>query len=168
MKKYIKDGVISLAKDIRIWKGGMITYNPSEKMILADGWEVYTDPEPSLDFIKRRKIQDILAYDSSDSVNAFSIGEVELWLDKATRSGLMLRFQAEKALGEVETTLWHDGMAFPLDLEIAFQMLYAIEKYASMCYDNTQYHISMVQALETKEEVEAYDYSVGYPEKLSF
>lgn len=47
-------------------------------------------------------------------------------------------------------------------------MLYAIEIYASACYDNTQYHLSEVSKLETIEEIDAYDYTSGYPEKLQF
>ena len=50
----------------------------------------------------------------------------------------------------------------------AMQMLYAIEVYASACYDNTQRHLSEVEKLETIEEVEAYNYRTGYPEKLRF
>jgi hypothetical protein len=51
---------------------------------------------------------------------------------------------------------------------MAMQMLMAIELYASQCYDNTQRHLAAVDALESKEEIDAYDYRVGYPEKLEF
>ena len=59
-------------------------------------------------------------------------------------------------------------MEFPLEVSVAMQMLYAIEVYASACYDNTQKHISEVSKLETKEEIDNYDYTVSYPEKLRF
>jgi hypothetical protein len=36
-----------------------------------------------------------------------------------------------------DTVLWQDGMQFPLPLEDAINLLYAIEIYASACYDNT-------------------------------
>jgi hypothetical protein len=48
------------------------------------------------------------------------------------------------------------------------QMLYAIEVYASKCYDNTQYHISQVNKLDNIEDLKNYDYTTGYPEKLIF
>jgi hypothetical protein len=51
---------------------------------------------------------------------------------------------------------------------MAMQMLLAIEIYASECYDNTQRHMAAVDVLESKEEIDAYDYRVGYPEKLEF
>lgn len=47
-------------------------------------------------------------------------------------------------------------------------MLYAIEVYASQCYDNTQYHLANVEKLETLDEIMEYNYMSGYPEKLEF
>lgn len=44
MKQYIKDGVIKYANRIVISKDDMYTYNPTEEMILADGWEEYIPP----------------------------------------------------------------------------------------------------------------------------
>lgn len=44
MKQYIKDGVIKDANRIVISKDGMYTYNPTEEMILADGWVEYIPP----------------------------------------------------------------------------------------------------------------------------
>lgn len=180
MKLYSKtiDGktIIKYADEIIIRSNGKQTFNPTEAMILADGWEVYVAPvyEPTLEDVKARKVEEILAYDSSEAVNEFSIVGVPMWLDKATRAGLMLRFQAEqaRAIAEVNetpmTTLWNDGQPYTLPLETAQQMLIALELYASECYDNTQSHIAEVQKLESKEAVESYDYTTGYPQKLLF
>jgi hypothetical protein len=44
MKQYIKDGVIKYTNRIVISKDGMHTYNPTEEMILADGWVEYVAP----------------------------------------------------------------------------------------------------------------------------
>lgn len=105
-------------------------------------------------------------YDVSPAVNEFTIGGISVWLDKNTRAGLKLRFEAEIASGETETTLWYNGMSFNLQLEQAVQMLYAIELYASKCYDVTQQHLANIQNLTV--ELENYDYQSGYPEKLAF
>lgn len=174
MKNYIKtiDGktIIKRADEIVIKGNGSQTFNPTEEMILADGWEVYVAPvyEPTLEEIKGRKVEEILAYDSSEAVNEFTIGGVPMWLDKATRAGLLLRFEAEAKVGRTETTLWNEGQSYTLPLETAQQILIALELYASACYDNTQSHIAEVQKLESKEAVEAYDYTTGYPQKLAF
>lgn len=45
MKKYIKDGVVKTRRNIVIKKDGMQVLNPTEEMMLADGWAEYV-PEP--------------------------------------------------------------------------------------------------------------------------
>lgn len=170
MKRYIKDGKIKHRNEIVIRKNGMNTFNPTEEMILADGWEEYVPPtyEPTIDDYRKRKKDEILRYDSSKEVNQFSIQEHGVWLDKATRAGLSLRFQAEQAIGRETTTLWYEGLMFELPIATAMQMLLAIEVYASECYDNTQRHLAEVDKLETKEEIDTYDFRVGYPRQLEF
>ena len=91
-----------------------------------------------------------------------------MWLDKATRVGLKLRFDAELSVGKTTTILWYEGMSFELELANAIQMLNAIEIYASACYDNTQKHIANVKSMNTIGDVKSYDYRTGYPEKLRF
>lgn len=128
------------------------------------------NPE-SMECQKRLLRERILAYDSSDHVNSFTIGGYPTWLDKATRVGLKLRFEAEQRLGKTETTLWQNGMQFPLPLTgdvTALDMLDGIELYASACYDVTQMHLAAINTLTSVEEVKNYDYLAGYPEKLAF
>lgn len=172
MQKYIKNGEIRTRKEIVIRKNNMQTINPSEEMILADGWKIYTIPEPTAEELLQRAIRnkkrDIEHYDSSNEVNQFSIQGMPVWLDKATRAGLMLRFQSEEAVGKETTTLWYGSHQFELSLKDAKGMLYHIEVYASQCYDNTQKHLAEVDKLTTIEDVEAYDYRSGYPNKLEF
>lgn len=178
MKRYTKDGVTKYASEIVINRGGMTTTNPTEEMILADGWSECTEPEPTpapepteeekLAIAKRDKKRNISYYDKSSAVNQFYIADTPMWLDKETRTGLKLRFEAEIAMGKTDTTLWADGVQYPLSLETAIQMLYALEVYASACYDQTQAHLAAIDALTTVEEVEAYDHRAGYPEKLRF
>lgn len=169
---FIKDGKIKNRKHIVITKDGMNTFNPTTEMLLEDGWEVYVAPEPTAEELlaraKRDKKREIEHYDSSSEVNEFYVNDIPMWLDKSTRTGLMLRFNAEIALGKTETILWYGNVSIPLQLTTAVQMLYALEIYASQCYDNTQSHYAIVDTLETIEEVESYDYKVGYPEKLRF
>jgi hypothetical protein len=162
------------ANKIILIKDDMQIFNPTEEMLFEDGWKVH-EPipyEPTEEEIfnreKEYKIEEILRHDSSNEINSFYVGDVEMWLDKATRTGLLLRFQAEQAQGKTDTILWYNGNQFPLKVEQAIQMLYAIELYASACYDNTQEHLANVGKLESVEEVQNYDYETGYPEKLSF
>jgi hypothetical protein len=69
------------ASKIVIIKDGMQTFNPTEEMLLEDGWKIHepisyelTDEE-ILNREKEYKIEDILRYDSSQEVNSFYIGE---------------------------------------------------------------------------------------------
>ena len=162
------------ANKIVIVKDGMQTFNPTEDMLLADGWKVHEPVpyEPTEEEILNRerehKIEEILMHDSSPEVNGFYIDGQEIWLDKATRVGLKLRFDAEIASGHTDTTLWYEGTPFNLELVNAVQILNAIELYASACYDNTQRHIANVKAMEDLETLKNYDYRTGYPEKLRF
>ena len=148
------------------------TFNPTNEMLFEDGWEVYVTPELTEEEIisnaKRDKVHEIEIYDSSSDVNEFYIQEMSVWLDKSTRSGLMLRFNSELAMKKENTTLWYNGISFTLPLNTAIQMLYALEVYASECYDNTQAHLAAVEKLETLDEILEYNYRVGYPEKLKF
>lgn len=183
MKRYIKDGqiksrnqiVLHVIKTIKDNDGNDKEFkaqviNPTEEMLLEHGWVEYIIPvyEPTIDDCRRDKIKEITMFDSSSEVNGFYIGDQEIWLDKATRVGLKLRFETEMEDGDIETTLWYNGIPFVLNLITANQMLHAIEKYASKCYDNTQRHIGNINKLTTIEEIEAYDYKTGYPEKLVF
>ena len=162
------------ANKIVIIKDGMQTINPTEEMLLEDGWveHIPVQYEPTEEEILNRekeyKIDEILRYDSSNEVNGFYINGQELWLDKATRVGLKLRFDAEIASGRINTTIWYEGTPFNLELTNALQMLNSIELYASMCYDNTQAHIASINAIEDLETLKNYDYRTGYPEKLRF
>lgn len=176
MKQYTKvvngSRLIKPRNKIVIIKDGLQTINPSEQALLADGWQEYVEPEPTaaelLNQAKDMLKNEVVNYDSSDEVNTFYIKETPIWLDKATRAGLKLRFEAEVATEVEETTLWYNGAQFTLKLEKAVQILYLIEIYASACYDNTQRHLANLDKLTTIEEIESYDYKSGYPEKLRF
>ena len=175
MKKYIKNNIIKSASKIVVVKDGLQYINPSEELIIADGWVEVAHIEPSkpteeqlLKLAQQKKIDQVHMYDLSDNVNQFSYAGIPMWLDKSTRAGLLLRFQAEKAQGLVSTTLWYNHQSYTLYLEHAINMLYAIEVYASVCYDNTQKHIANISKLTSIEQIEAYDITTGYPQKLSF
>ena len=119
MKRYIKDGIIKPRNQI-VLRGTRIIkdkdgnekevktqiINPKEEMILADGWEAYEESKTDeLDLAKIKAGVVIERYDSSSDVNCFKIQGQQVWLDKATRAGLMLRLQAEQEIGKTSTTL---------------------------------------------------------------
>lgn len=147
-------------------------FNPSDELLAEYGWGKYEAHQPTEEEIfqreKQHKLDEIQHYDKSSEVNNFYMQGESMWLDFEKRSRLLLRFQAETAKGNENTTLWGNGKEYNLPLSVAIQMLYELETYASMCYDNTQRHIANVNSLETIEEVSYYDHTTGYPDKLRF
>lgn len=115
---------------------------------------------------KKKLIAEITAYDTSDKVNGFMLNGLLVWLDKATRVGLMNSTTIAKAAGQQTTTLWLKGIKLVVDCDKAIQLLSALEMYALECFNVTASHKAAVGELTTIEEVEAYDYRTGYPKML--
>ena len=112
------------------------------------------------------KIAEIASYDTSSSVNGFVLNGLLVWLDKATRVGLMNSTTIAKASGQETTTLWLGGLKLVVDCDKAIQLLSALEMYALECFNVTASHKQAVSELTTIEEVEAYDYKADYPKML--
>ena len=119
-----------------------------------------------LEQAKVNKIAEISAYDTSSSVNGFILNGLLVWLDKATRVGLMNSTTIAKAAGQQTTTLWLGGIKLVVDCDKAIQLLSSLEMYALECFNVTASHKQAVSELTTIEEVEAYDYKSGYPKML--
>lgn len=115
---------------------------------------------------KADKIAEIAAYDTSDKVNGFMLNGLLVWLDKATRVGLMNSTTIAKAAGQETTTLWLGGIKLVVDCDKAIQLLSALEMYALECFNVTASHKAAVSELKSIEKVETYDYKSGYPKML--
>lgn len=167
MKRWIKNGVF--ASDT-IELNGCVVCNPTEDMLRQAGYKEYQEPVPTesekLEQAKVEKIAEITAYDTSDKVNGFILNGLLVWLDKATRVGLMNSTTIAKVAGQEETTLWLKGIKLVVDCDKAIQLLSALEMYALECFNVTASHKAAVGELKTIEEVEAYDYKAGYPKML--
>ena len=122
----------------------------------------------ALEVITEEAIEQITEYDQSEDVNSFTLQGKTMWLPKETRVGLVNSVTIEKNAGKETTTLWFGGERYELPVDTALQMLAALELYALECYNVTAAHKAAVNALESVEDVVAYDYTQGYPEKLNF
>lgn len=119
-----------------------------------------------LEQAKADKIAEIAAYDTSSSVNGFVLNGMLVWLDKATRVGLMNSTTIAKAAGQETTTLWLGGVKLVVDCNKAIQLLSALEMYALECFNVTASHKAAVGELKTIKEVEAFDVTADYPKQL--
>lgn len=116
---------------------------------------------------QREVLLAIETYDASDSVNAFMLNGQEVWLDKATRVGLMNSTTIAKAMGQATTTLWLGEAKLVVDCDKAIQLLSALEMYALECFNVTAAHKKAVNEMTTLEDVLGYNYTGGYPQKLT-
>lgn len=149
---------------------GCVVCNPTEDMLIKAGYKEYQEPVPTeaekLEQAKKAKIAEIAAYDTSDKVNGFMLNGLLVWLDKATRVGLMNSTTIAKAAGQETTTLWLGEVKLVVECDKAIQLLSALEMYALECFNVTASHKAAVGELKGIEEVEAYDYKAGYPKML--
>lgn len=119
-----------------------------------------------LGYMKKAMLAYIEKYDASSSVNSFLLNGMQVWLDKATRVGLMNSTTIAKSMGQQKTTLWLGSYQLEVDCDKAIQLLSALEMYALECFNVTASHKATVGELKTIEEVLTYDYKSGYPDKL--
>lgn len=154
-------------------KNGVMKYEIQEKTQYA--YDVYWITLPSssnhdaaavLQAARASMLAEITAYDSSSAVNAFELNGMQVWLDKATRVGLMNSTTIAKNMGQEKTTLWLGSYQLEVDCDKAIQLLSALEMYALECFNVTAAHKKAVSELDNIEAVLNYDYKSGYPEKL--
>lgn len=119
-----------------------------------------------------RKILNVISkineYDKSSQVNGVTINGMYTWFDKATRVGLRNSTNVLKKLGNETTSLWVNNKEITIKCDQLIDMLDKLEVYALNCFDTTSKHKRNVYQLSTIEEIENYDYTSGYPEKLTF
>lgn len=119
-----------------------------------------------LGYMKKAMLAYIEKYDASSSVNSFLLNGMGVWLDKATRVGLMNSTTIAKSMGQQKTTLWLGSYQLEVDCDKAIQLLSALEMYALECFNVTAAHKKAVSELDNIEAVLTYDYKSGYPDKL--
>ena len=181
MKQYIKeiDGkrVVRTRNRIVIHKDGKQIINPTEEMVLADGWVEYVPPvppEPSaeqlLERAKQRKLRELYTYDESKEVNdciiVYQGQELHYWANKSERDTLKGALRDCIAMGRdsYRLDLRDKGISLTIGCELLLQMMAALEVYAIDSFNKTTDHEFAIKACATEAEVDAYEFrGVGYP-----
>lgn len=171
---YIKDNQILSRQSIvlydkKIIDGEEVSFqiiNPTHEQILNSGWEVYVRPEPTIEDVRANKLRELTAYDSSSEVNTFYVNDLALWLSREERVVIKDRFQREYNDGKEITKLRYSGLSIELSPATGIQLIDMVSSYADKCFDATETHKENINALETIEEINNYDYTTGYPEKI--
>lgn len=170
-KRWIKDGKFWDKKAIilgenRIW-------NPTDEQLIQAGYEEYIAPEISeeqvIEEARRQKLQELDVYDKSSAVNSFTINDQEMWLSVEERQQLATQISANEAIGRTEMTKWFNGTSYTFPIESWKQMLVALEVYAGDALNITEFHKNYIRyQLSTYQEIQDYDFTQMYPEKLQF
>lgn len=124
-------------------------------------------PDP-VETARSQKIWSIIEYDRSEAVNSFIVNGVSAWLTPDVRANYRSSIESAELLGESNITFIIAGITATSALQEARIMLAKIQRYADRCTIVTETHKANVNSLSTVQEIEAYDYTVGYPEKESF
>ena len=165
MKQWKKDGQAYQGEPMEI--DGKRVYNPTDEMLVRAGYVYVEDVEEELQRAKEVKIAEIAAYSDSDAVNSLTFNGLKTWLTPDVRANYLVSLDAAELLGETDITFVVEGVQASLPIKQVRLLLAKIQRYADACYIVTEGHKRAVRALQTVEEVESYDYTRGYPEKLS-
>ena len=145
-------------------------YEANPTASVKEVWDMELIPSHvrTLEDAKSEKIMQIEEYDSSEAVNSFTIGNQAMWLTVDERQQLATQISSNEAIGRETMTRWFGGQEFTFPLAAWKQMLVALEVYAGDALNVTEAHKFAVNAFGTIEEVDNFDITVGYPDKLSF
>ena len=123
----------------------------------------------SLKDAKNEMLTKITNYDQSSDVNGFTINNaIEAWFTPSERSNYKSSIDAAKLLGLDSLSFYVGDVMLDIAPSIAEGLLAQIQLYADQCFIVTKQHKAAVEALQTIEEVDNYDYTAGYPGKMNF
>ena len=134
----------------------------------AFAWFVSKMDALKLEQAKADMIAEIEQYDNSPYVNSFTLNGKERWLKNDLRRSLSYSTNILKEDGEKTVDIWFDTECETMNIDNALYMLKELEVYAKQTNNVTHQHKAEVMALTSIEEVDGYDITKDYPEKLVF
>ena len=119
---------------------------------------------------RQRKISEIDMYDKSKAVEEFYLNGIGMWYKADKRTTIRNLVESSVKEGRNEVTLWTEEepiLPITVSCDLALDLLAKLEVYAGDALAVTQRKKAEVQALQSVEEINAYDITSGYPEKLN-
>ena len=113
------------------------------------------------------KLQELKEYDKSAEVNSCYINNNPVWFSAEERLKIKNGIESGAVLGREAYTIVFNGWNLVLPNNTALQFLAQLECYAVECYNVTASHELAISRLDSIEEVNVYDFTLGYPEKLN-
>ena len=149
--------------------------NPTEEQLLEAGWQVYVEPptpaptpEQLLEEARQNKLNEIEEYNNSSEVNSFTVNNFETWIPVELRAVFKTSLDSYIALDMPTMTKIWEGTEYTTSPQNWLQMYYRVEVYANKCQLVTDRHKIAVNAMDNIEDIEAFDITSDYPEKLVF
>lgn len=171
--RYKKDNKIVTVGEwtsLRISDNQLFVGRPTEEQLIEWGFSLVEEHVPTqeelLEQARANKLVELEAYDSSDTVNSFTLNGVPMWLDYQTRQQLRTSIEAYQSQGIEQVTKWFGGMSYTFPTVVWLQMLNALEVYASEALNVTESHRAAINSLTSIAEIDEYDYTTGYPQKI--
>lgn len=166
MKQYKKGN--DTYNGVYIEVDGIRIINPTKETLKANGYEqVETETaEELLQDAKDRKLAELDVFNQSSEVNDFTFKGTHTWLTPSERASYNVSIDAAEALGETTITFAIAEQPLTIDIPTAKIVLAKIQRYADATFMVTVKHKAAIAALSSIEEVNAYDFTKGYPEKL--
>lgn len=151
-------------------KGRIFIGRPTEQQLIEWGFTLIEEHQPTaeelLEQARQNKLAELEAYDSSNNVNSFTLNGVPMWLDYATRQQLRTSIEAYQAQGIENVTKWFNGVQFTFPTATWLYMLNLLEVYASEALNVTEAHKAAINSLGSIEDIEEYDFTLNYPNKI--
>lgn len=169
-------------------------HNEHPEASVKEVWDMIIIPKPIDDPVQKAKdykLSELDFYDKSYAVNGFDVidsnyvpqviepvegeepiedngGTITSWLTPAERANYRSSIDAAELVGLTEVSFYIEEMPITLSVQNAKMMLAQIQLYADQCFMVTKRHKAAIEALDTVEAINAYDFSVGYPTRLQF
>ena len=139
---------------------------------ITEVWNMELIPTPvphirDLDDAKREKKEQIDNYDNSSDVNGFEVNGNTAWFTADERANYRASIESAKLLNVSSISFYIGDTLLTLPTEQVELLLAQLQLYADQCFIVTKQHKANVDALETIEEVDNYDYMTGYPQKIT-
>ena len=113
--------------------------------------------------LKEILIQKIKLYRTSNNIHSFNYNGKEYWLDKDDRSCLWNL--SNSSLGDIEFVVGDELLTMNALKLKAF--LIKLEVYAYKCYVTEFKHLRNAKVLNKLEDIVNYNYTTGYPDKIT-
>lgn len=120
------------------------------------------------DYDRQKVIDKIEEYNISNNIDIFTLNGNPTWINLQSRMVMAHDLNMAKLLGKETITFWLDGVEYILNTDQGIQLLSQLESYALQCQNRTEEHKKNVSNITSYQELQDYDYTTGYPEKLEF